>query len=199
MKYILCGISLLLLSGYEVNKVLRGAFEADPLFTQQSHLVKVKDKKYIVDFEVLQKSINDATDNIMRNALLEELITISDRSCASHQSVILANSNTWNVGTGALSSLFSAIGTVAEGESVKAGLAAGAALTNSTRSLVNEEVYAKALGTTIVRATMSAREKQLAAISNGMGEPLSKYSVKKGVRDIYNYHNRCSFEGLGCT
>ncbi|MFT6389443.1 MAG: hypothetical protein ACJAUP_002835 [Cellvibrionaceae bacterium] len=170
---------------------IAGYYEADPLFKQQSDLLKVDED--IVDISKLQTRVTAATDKLKRNNLFEDLITISDRSCARHQAAILAGLNTWNVATGTLSTLFSAVGTVVGGESAKAALAAGAAFTNSTRSLVNEEVYAKSIGTTIVRATISAREKQFAVISKGMREDLASYSVKTGLRDIYNYQNRCSF------
>jgi hypothetical protein len=170
---------------------ISGYYEADPLFLQQSDLLD--EEEDIVDVKKLQKRVKAVTDKVKRNALLEDLLTISDRSCARHQSSILAGLNTWNVSTGTLSTLLSAVGTVVGGESTKAALAAGAAFTNSTRSLVNEEVYAKSIGTTIVRATISAREKQYAVISIGMNSSFEDYSVKKGLRDIYNYQNRCSF------
>lgn len=168
-----------------------GYYEADPLFKQQSDLLS--EGEDIVNITKLQARVSAATTVDLRNALIEDLLTISDRSCARHQASIIAGLNTWNVATGTLSSLLSAVGTVAGGESAKAALSAGASFTNSTRSLVNEEVYAKAIGTTIVRATMVAREKQVAEISNGMMKSLTAYPVKAGLRDVYNYQNRCSF------
>lgn len=172
---------------------LSGYYEADPLFKQQSDLLE--EDTDIVDIDKLQdrvKAIGNDTEK--RNILLEELLTISDRSCSRHQASIVSTANAWNVSTGTISTLLSAIGTVSGGASDKAALAAGAAFTNSTRSLVNEEVYAKAIGPTIVRATISARDKQLAIIKAGMKEAdIKNYSVQQGLRDVYNYHNRCSF------
>lgn len=170
---------------------LAGYYEADPLFKQQSDLLK--DDEDIVDVSKLQTRVTVATTPELRNALIQDLLTISDRSCARHQASIIAGLNTWNVATGSVSNLLSAVGTVAGGESAKAALSAGASFTNSSRSLVNEEVYAKAIGTTIVRATMVAREKQAAVISKGMQSSLSEYPVKEGLRDVYNYQNKCSF------
>lgn len=188
MKYIFFHLLFIFLSGCSS---ISGYYEADPLFKQQSDLLKTDED--IVDLTKLGERVSAATDAVKRNALFEDLLTISDRSCSRHQASILAGLNTWNVSTGTLSSLLSAIGTVVGGESAKAALAAGAAFTNSTRSLVNEEVYAKSIGTTIVRATIAAREKQFAIISKGMRNNLESYSVKEGLRDIYNYQNRCSF------
>ncbi|MEX1222228.1 MAG: hypothetical protein WEA82_08965 [Idiomarina sp.] len=170
---------------------LAGYYEADPLFNQQSDLLK--DDEDIVDVFKLQNRVTEATTKDLRNELIQDLLTISDRSCARHQASIIAGLNTWNVATGSVSNLLSAVATVAGGESAKAALSAGAGFTNSSRSLVNEEVYAKAIGTTIVRATMVAREKQAAVISKGMQSPLPEYSVKEGLRDVYNYQNKCSF------
>ncbi|UAA38330.1 hypothetical protein KIH87_16830 [Paraneptunicella aestuarii] len=188
MKKIL--IILMLVGLYGCSSV-SGLYEADPLFKQQSDLLEADTD--IVDVKKLQQRVNAVSDEKSRNALLEDLLTISDRSCARHQASIMAGLNTWNVSTGSLSNLLSAVGTVVGGESAKAALAAGATFTNSTRSLVNEEVYAKALGTTIVRATVSAREKQFAVISKGMSSSMDDYSVQSGLRDVYNYQNRCSF------
>ncbi|GFD91024.1 hypothetical protein KUL152_32500 [Tenacibaculum sp. KUL152] len=188
MRYIVLIVSFFLLSGCTT---VPGYYEADPLFNQQSDLLSTDVD--IVDTNKLQQRVTAVTDKALRNALVEDLLTISDRVCARHQSSIIAGLNTWNVATGTLTSLLTALGTVTGGETAKAALSASASFTNSTRSLVNEEVYAKALGTTIVKATMSARDKQLAKINTGMSQPLDQYSVQSALRDVYNYQNRCSF------
>lgn len=188
MRNILFLLVITIISGCTA---ISGYYEADPLFKQQSDLLD--DKIDIVDVDKLETRVSAATTPPLRNQLLEELLTISDRSCARHQASIIATVNTWNVSTGSISSLLSAVATVAGGESAKAALSAGAAFTNSSRSLVNEEVYAKAIGPTIVRATVSAREKKMAEINKGMKETLSIYSVQQGLRDVYDYQNRCSF------
>jgi len=188
MKYL---ILLLIASLYGCA----GYYEADPLFKQQSNLLVDNTDEIIVNADELKKRVDKVNDStVLRNQLIEELLTISDRSCAKHHSHIISNLNTWNVSTGTLSTLLSSIGAVTGGESAKAALSAGAAFTNSTRSLVNEEVYAKALGTTIVRATVSARQKKMADIRKGMlTENIKEYSTQQGLRDVYNYQNRCSF------
>lgn len=171
-------------------------YEADPIFKQQSNLLKDDDDGYViqVDSEKLKNRADEANDYLLRNQLLEELLTISDRSCSRHHATIIANVNTWNIATGTTSTLLSAIATVTGGATTKAALSAGAALTNSTQSLVNEEIYAQAIGPTIVRSTISSRQKKLAEIEEGMREKdLGVYSVQHGLRDIYNYHSRCSF------
>lgn len=188
MKIFILTTMMVLLAGCSS---ISGFYEADPLFRQQSDLLT--SDVDIVDVTKLQARVTAATTIDLRNALIEDLLTISDRSCARHQASVIAGLNTWNVTTGTLSSLLSALGTVTGGESAKAALSAAAGFTNSTRSLVNEEVYAKAIGTTIVRATMAAREKQIAEISEGMRKTVAEYSVKAGLRDVYNYQNKCSF------
>lgn len=188
MKILMVTTLLFILAGCSS---ISGYYEADPLFKQQSDLLN--NEEDIVDVTKLQARVAAATTIDLRNDLIEDLLTISDRSCARHQASVIAGLNTWNVTTGTLSSLLSALGTVTGGETAKAALSAAAGFTNSTRSLVNEEVYAKAIGTTIVRATMAAREKQMAEISQGMRKTVSQYSIKSGLRDVYNYQNKCSF------
>jgi hypothetical protein len=158
---------------------------------QQSKLLE-KDKD-VVDVEELQKRVSQVDDKAKRNELINELITISDRVCSRHQAAILANVNAWNIVTGTTTNLLSALGTVIGGEVTKASLAAAATFSSSTRSLVNEEVYVETLGAAIVRAISVAREKYYAEIENGMMKELTDYTVSKGLRDVQEYHRRCSF------
>ncbi|OIO27858.1 MAG: hypothetical protein AUJ60_08535 [Nitrospirae bacterium CG1_02_44_142] len=166
-------------------------YEANPIMAQQSDLLE--DGKDVVNVKKLEGKVKAATDKEKRNALMNELITISDRVCSLHQAKIIANANAWNVATGTTTSLLSALGTVLGGTVTKTALAAAATFSNSTRSLVNEEVYIETIGTTIVRAISVAREKYYAEIESGMTKEPEKYTVAKGLRDVQEYHRRCSF------
>ncbi|WP_423907282.1 hypothetical protein [Candidatus Spongiihabitans sp.] len=162
------------------------------------------------------KSIDDATENtnklgetlinnscvhpanvgvqcFLRNALLQEIITISDRVCAAHHVSVIASGDALNIGTGVAATLFSAVSMAINPASTKTALTAASTISNSVRSITNEEVYAKAVATTIVKATNTAREKQLAKIDTGMQKKYTEYTVQQGLRDIFNYHNKCSF------
>lgn len=147
----------------------------------------------IIDDNVLKERISEVTGKAERNKLFEEILTISDKSCAFHQRDIIANANKWNIATGSITNLFSGLGTVVGGETAKASLAAVAALSSATRSLVNEEVYARSIGPTIVQAIVVAREKQVNVIKTNMKNELADYSIQQGIREIQEYHRRCSF------
>lgn len=190
MKYkaIAVSFTLALLSGCST---IGGQYEADPIMKQQTDLLETG--KDIVDTAKLSARIANATNQSSRNVLIGELVTISDRVCSQHQASIIANANTWNVATGTATNLLSALGTVIGGETTKAALAAGAAFSSSSRSLVNEEVYVESVGTTIVRAISVAREKYYSKLKNGMSKSVADYSVTESLRDVQEYHRRCSF------
>lgn len=166
-------------------------YEANPIMEQQSDLLE--EGKDVVNVEKLHAKVIAATDKAKRDELMNELITISDRVCSLHQAKIIANANTWNVAAGTTTSLLSALGTVLGGTVTKTALAAAATFSSSTRSLVNEQVYIETIGTTIVRAISVAREKYYAEIESGMTKEFDKYTVAKGLRDVQEYHRRCSF------
>lgn len=54
-------------------------------------------------------------------------------------------------------------------------------------------MYLEAVGTTIVRAISVAREKYNAKIKTKLTQKYSDYSSKQAIRDVQEYHRRCSF------
>jgi hypothetical protein len=166
-------------------------YEANPIMREQSDLLQ-KDED-VVDVTKLKEKVAAAKTKAIRNDLIIELVAISDRVCSAHMSAIVANANAWNVGAGATTMVLSALGTVLGAETTKSALAAGATFTGGARSLVNEEVYEKSLGTTIIRAVSVAREKYYSDIQTGMKKGVDDYSVSNGLRDVQEYHRRCSF------
>jgi len=132
-------------------------------------------------------------DKEKRNRLLSQIILLSDTVCAQHKGNILANSAKLNVGLGTLTTIFTSLGATLKGESTKSALSAAASITNSTKSLVNEEVYYNTFAIAIVKAIDMARETKRSAIYSNMKEDTSKYGVIRGISDINEYHNSCSF------
>jgi hypothetical protein len=167
-------------------------YEADPIIEHPTELLKTGSETKI-DEAVLRQRIKDATSDSARNKLITELLILSDRVCSLHQAEIIANINAMNLLTGTATNILSGLGTVLAGETTKAALAAGAALTSGTRSLINEEVYAQAMGTTIARAISVAREKYYADIKGKMVKEIKNYTIEDGVLDVQEYHRRCSF------
>lgn len=167
-------------------------YEIEPIFAQYSDLLNSTNSTPI-DTVQLKNRIDSAKNQTQRNELIDELIMISDVACSCHQSQIIANSNTWNIATGTVTNMLSALGTVVGGPATKSALAAGTAFSSGSRSLINEEVYAKSIGTTIVRAINQSRDSYYAAIQAKTNSTIEHYSVRAALRDVQEYHRRCSF------
>lgn len=140
------------------------------------------------------KKINSiGEDKKHRNQFIRELMDLSDNVCELHEATIISNSNTWNIATGSISNILSGFGSVVGGEATKSALSAGAALSNSTRSLINEEIYTNALATTIVRAIRVKRNEAKISILKNLGESAKNYPTWSAIYDVAEYHRRCSF------
>ncbi|MDR6981957.1 hypothetical protein J2X32_000565 [Rheinheimera pacifica] len=137
-------------------------------------------------------SMNGTSSSAMqlRDEFISRVVTLSDNKCSQHKAKIIANTSIWNVGTGTASILFAGAASVLSHAQTAAELSAAAAATTGIQSLVNKEVYAQALGTTIVRAIDVAREKKMANIQRGIGK--SDYSAYRALIDLTEYHNACS-------
>lgn len=172
-------------------------YRVDPVINR----VPKKGGYYINDGDTIDATNKEFKDRIrdiknqeQRNDLMNEIISLSNNSCELHKAKIIANSNTWNIASGSLTSILSGLGTVVGGETTKAALSAGSAFSNSMRSLVNEEVYVESLATTIVRAIEIKRADKRTIIESRMKDlNISKYSIMDGLRDIEEYHQSCSF------
>lgn len=125
-----------------------------------------------------------------RDKFISTAVVLSDEKCALHKAAILANTSVWNVGTGASSILFAGTASVLSHAKTVADLSAAAAATSGIQSLVNKEVYADAMGTTIIRAIEVARAKKRAPIISGLGD--KDYSAYKALVDLRAYHDACS-------
>lgn len=189
-------ISFLMIAGLSGCGHFAKNYQANPVL-ESSDLLNVE--KTAVDPDKLKnkiKAVKDAGENekvALRDELLQELIRISDNVCSLHEATIMSNANTWNVSTGTISGVFSALGTVVGGEATKAGLAAAATITNSTRELVNAEVYSNAFSFTIVRAIELSRTDYRGKMAAQKKDTMDAYSVQEGLIDVQEYHRRCSF------
>ena len=128
-----------------------------------------------------------------RDQATYSLLTVSDHLCNIHLSTIVSNSNTWNVTSGAITNLLAGLASIGSNPVSQAKLAAGAAFSNGTRSLVNSEIYAQNLATTVVRAIVIKRESMGKEIVDKLTEPQSKYPFFAAINDVQKYHNSCSF------
>lgn len=173
-------------------------YRADPIINRNTS--KNTATYYAVDgksIDVTSPKFVEAVDKVTnekdRNKLIREIMSVSDDVCELHKAGIISNSNNWNIATGSVSNVLSGLGSVVGGESTKAALSAGAALSNSTRSLVNQEVYANSLATTIIRAIDLKRGEARSAILQASEKQLDAYPVWAAIYDVDEYHRRCSF------
>jgi hypothetical protein len=154
-----------------------------PYFTEEGERIDLS-KINVTDYD---------SDPEKRRALISDMVALSDKKCTWHKATVMANSNVWNIATGTATILFAGAASVVEHAQTAAELAAGAAGTSGIRSLANQEIYADALVTTILRAIDVRREKKLAPISEGLAS--ADYRVADAVRDVQAYHDACSLMG----
>lgn len=132
-----------------------------------------------------------------RNRLASFILISADRICEFHKSGIVRNQAALNMTLGSLTTVFSGVGAIAGAEAVKSVLAAAAGISNSTRSLVNEELYLKSFSAAITQAIGQSQDQKRASIKSGLSKPISEYSVDSMLIELIEYHNSCSFyQGL---
>ncbi|MCS6101802.1 hypothetical protein ACRN94_14405 [Shewanella baltica] len=153
--------------------------------------------KYFNESGQIKLSIEDITslngNDEMRKAFIAQAISSSDKKCTQHQANIISNANSWNVGMGSLSLLLTGTAAVVGHAQTAAELAAAATALTGIQALTNEEIYANAMGTTIVRAIDVGRAKSLAIITKKtLTDSSSKYTVQDALVDIQRYHSQCS-------
>ena len=148
-----------------------------------------KDQK--IDLAKVTAADYDGPSNTAkRNILISDMIALSDKKCTWHKATVMSNANVWNIASGTASILFAGASSVVEHAKTASDLAAAAAATSGVRSLVNQEIYADALVTTILRAIDVHREKKYAVIDAGLAD--NSYTVAQAVRDVQAYHDACS-------
>lgn len=152
---------------------------------------------YFNDKGQIELSLSDIktlnADTELRKAFIAQAISSSDKKCSQHKATIISNSSAWNVGMGSLSMLLSGTAAVISHAQTAAELAAGATAVSGIQSLANEEIYANAMGTTIVRAIEVGRAKSLASISKKLlDDSVVPYTVQSALIDVQRYHSQCS-------
>jgi hypothetical protein len=169
---------------------IAGTYLPDEIVTQSSKPSYVTEDGLIDLSELNLSEYNGASKQAERNELIAKAISLSDQKCTLHKAGILSNSNAWNVGSGTAAILFAGAASVVSHAQTASELAAAAAAVTGIQSIVNKEVYADALGTTILRSIDIGRTKKKAVIETGMAN--SNYSMSVALIDIQAYHNSCS-------
>lgn len=144
-----------------------------------------------IDLSKIKPSDYEGNDNkAKRETLISDMIALSDKKCSWYKATVMANANVWNISAGTATILFAGAASVIPHAKTAADFSAAAAATAGIRSLANQEIYADALVTTILRAIDVKREKKFAVISTGL--LADSYSVATAVRDVQTYHDSCS-------
>lgn len=170
---------------------LAKSYLPDDITTQSNVSGSYVTEDGIIDLSKIVFSDYEGSGNkFKRNEIIAKAISLSDQKCTLHKAGILSNSNAWNIGSGTASILFAGAASVLSHAQTAADLAAAAAATTGIQSLVNKEVYADALGTTILRSIDIGRLKNKAVLEAGMKN--NNYSMSIALIDIQAYHNSCS-------
>jgi hypothetical protein len=140
--------------------------------------------------KIAAEKVEGSSNQLERNNIISKMISLSDQKCVIHKAGIISNSSAWNVGTGGTALLFAGAASVATSVNTASNLGAAAAATLGIKSLVNEEVYADAMATTLLRAIDVQRVKAKAPIEKGILN--GNYRFSQAVIDIQNYHHACS-------
>ncbi len=188
MKKLTLTFSILILSG--CGSIAKN-YIPDQIMTQSTNTDGYINVDGIIDLDKLDtEDFNGSSKQSKRNDFISKAMALSDRKCNFHKATIIANSHTWNVATGSASMLLAGTASVISHAQTASDLAAGAAAATGIQSLVNKEVYADALGTTIIRSIEVGRSKKRAALETGLTNP--DYTLSKALVDIQAYHDSCS-------
>lgn len=127
-----------------------------------------------------------------RNALISKILLLADDVCLQHKADIQGNATGVNLSLGTATTLFSGAGALATGAGA-ATLSALAAASNSTRSLINAEVYQQTLSASILLAIDGDRVAKKVPIIAGMKSSTTDYPIEVAIQQISEYHQSCSF------
>ncbi|MEQ8267928.1 MAG: hypothetical protein RH982_12070 [Parvibaculum sp.] len=129
----------------------------------------------------------------IRNKLMGELVLRSKIICEAHQAAIISNSSTANFGLSEMTTVLSGLGSILTPASTVRALSGSAAITNATRSSMNEIFYQNLLATAIVKSIDEMRLRKYAALSAKRDNDHKQYTVDEMLADVVDYHQACSF------
>jgi uncharacterized protein YunC (DUF1805 family) len=144
------------------------------------------------------EAVSDQT-GINRNRLEAVLLRRSDLICSEMKSEIVGTNDFLNFTFGEGTTILAGASAVVTGMSASRILAGLAAMTNATRSQINEVFYDNALKAAIVQKIDDMRSAKLSEIkkssstTTGAPKPLNTYSTEQMLVDVQNYNDLCSF------
>lgn len=134
-----------------------------------------------------------------RNRLEAVLLRRSDLICSEMKSEIVGTNDFLNFTFGEGTTILAGASAVVTGISASRILAGLAAMTNATRSQINEVFYDNALKAAIVqkiddlRAAKLAEIEKSSSVKSGAPKALNMYSTEQMLVDVQDYNDLCSF------
>lgn len=133
----------------------------------------------------------------LRNRLLALLLQRSDVRCEQHKGDIIAQASNSNFLLTVVALGLTSAGTATAVEAAKTALSAAAAAVTGTQAAMNEQIYQQLFAGTIVNAITVSRAEKLKTIEASRLQTTTVYTVDDMIRDVQDYHQRCSFyDGL---
>lgn len=150
--------------------------DAETIKLTENAAVKI-DQHGAITLSSLDYSKFDGASNFeTRNSFVASVMYLSDRKCHDHKAKIISNNAVFNVSVGSTALLFSGAAAVVTPATAAAQLAAGATVLSGVQTLTNKEVYAEAMGSTILRAIDVARDKTRVTLKGGMADKSYPFS-----------------------
>jgi len=146
-------------------------------------------------FQAVKKQpvVNVQTCIQQRNKIINDYLRVSDLACRNHLDGIQSTSVLANTGLSFTTNVATALGTFVTGSVATKELAALGNVANSTRSVVNEQVYFQAIVPQITRLIRDDRKTSRANIVQKMTSSPSDYTLDQALADLSAYHASCSF------
>jgi len=137
--------------------------------------------------------VNPAECMNARNSIISAYLNVSDDVCDRHLADTQFQSASTNLFLGTATSAASLAATVVGAGDGPRALAATAGLTNSMRSMTNEELYLQRIAPLITKQIRTERKKLRTRLTDGLMKSTAEYPVDMALADVKEYHGSCSF------
>lgn len=128
-----------------------------------------------------------------RNSIMSVHMRVSDDACGKHLADAQHDAVTTNVLLGVATSAASMAATVVGSGDGPRALAATAGLTNSARSLTNEELYLQRIAPLITSGIRKNRSDAVKSIMEKQKKSTAEYSLDMALAELNYLHHACSF------
>ncbi|SDE58026.1 hypothetical protein [Rhodospira trueperi] len=142
---------------------------------------------------ILANAKHDAEKAVFRNALMDELILLSDSNCIRHQAAILHVTSVVDATTTTISGVLAGVSAIVTGSLASQVMATTASGITLAQSTANEKIMFNFLAPAVLQKIIEERNEKLDGILDKRGETFDQYSVRAMIRDVEEYNRMCSF------